>query len=177
MNQIIQLLGTSGSGKSTLARRVAAAYGRSKPIGPQNRPEAYEIVPPNKGRPSLYLLGSYENECGGVDTIDSVDKLLNLIWEYHLLGHVLFEGLLISTYLGKLAKGLEDMPLHRFFLMTDIEECVRRVKARRLAAGNVKPFNEDNTRNRVKAINSVWRKTGGTLLGSHDEDLILEVLK
>ncbi len=175
MNKIIQLLGTSGSGKTTLARRVAAAYGRSEPIGPQKRPEAYQITP-RKGTP-LYLLGSYENECGGVDTIDSVDALLKLIWDYHLKGHVLFEGLLISTYLGKLARGLEDLPLHRFFLNTPIEECIKRVKARRLAAGNVKPFNEDNTRNRVKAITSIYRKTGGMYVASDGEYFVLEVLK
>jgi hypothetical protein len=38
------------------------------------------------------------------------------------------------------------------FLVTDIEECIRRVKKRRKDAGNDKPLNEKNTRNRVATI-------------------------
>lgn len=154
---IIQLVGTSGAGKTTIAKEVMTRYGRSNGVMSlgEKRPEAYKVIPPTGGRP-LFVLGSYENTCGGVDTIGSSAELLSLIEKYVDQGHVLFEGLLISTYYGSLGVGLEKyLPgVVRCFINVDIEVCIRRVLKRRAEAGNKRPFNESNTRGRLKAIAS-----------------------
>lgn len=159
---IVQLVGTSGSGKTTIAREIMQRYGKTTPVIPPGRrvPEAYMVVPP-LGKLPLYVLGSYENKCGGVDTIGSAADLLELIDRYAKGGnHVLFEGLLISTYYGLLGKGLEKYHPHvvRCFLTTDIEVCIQRVIVRRAERKTKTPFNEDNTRNRMTAIAGFKRR-------------------
>lgn len=158
---IIKIHGTSGSGKTTAVRELmdlassvmAIRYGGQKA-------EAYRLDA-GVGTMPTYVIGSYDNACGGVDTISSTDELINLVSMYHRQGHLVFEGLLISTYHGRLGQyldSLSDITKVWAFMDTPIDECVERVRQRRLAAGNTKPFNEANTRNRVKPIQALRAK-------------------
>lgn len=158
---IVKLHGTSGSGKTTAVREFMDLAEGVVPIHvePYKKPEAYKISVGLNYLPT-YVLGSYGNKCGGVDTIASTNELIRLIWEYHKQGHLLFEGLLISTYHGAVGKFLDSLPQDKVwaFMDTPIDECVARVRQRRLDAGNTRPFNEANTRNRVKPIQALKDK-------------------
>lgn len=185
--KLIKIHGTSGAGKTTVVTNLmdmASEITHLNPVG-SKKPEAYRLKVPGVADP-VYVLGSYENTCGGMDTVSKVEDQIDLIHKYADLGHVIYEGLLMSTYYGRLGTAVEQYrDRHIFaFLDTPIEVCIERVKQRRLAAGNTKPFNENNTRVRQKSIDSVRRVA--TIMDypvvtiRHDADTndqILELLK
>lgn len=153
---IIRLCGTSGSGKTTVAREL---MGRAPiRLGDPKRPSAYK-VPKGYGKP-LFIIGPYTNTCGGVDSLSGWKECMDMVHLYQREGHVFYESLLLSTYYGQ--QGLETKQYGKdhvwAFLDTPIEVCIERIKARRLAAGNTKPLNEDNTRNRVRTIDNLRRR-------------------
>lgn len=156
---IVKIHGTSGAGKSTIVQNIFEEATQILPIGPEKRPEAYKVSHPYLKRP-LYILGPYLTACGGMDGVTSVDKQIELIERYADEGHVLYEGLLLSTYYGRLGAITEKWGnSHIFaFLNTPIEECIHRVKARRAAAGNLRPLNEENTRKRIVPIEALKKK-------------------
>lgn len=153
---ILKLHGTSGSGKSTIAFGfLGATMQTNKPLlNPANRKvEGYECHLPTLRKP-LFILGPYNSQCGGLDSISDVTDHIRLLLTYGRLGHVFYEGLLGSEYYGRIGKASEEFgDRHIFaFLDTPIEECIARIKKRRLLKGNTKPLNEDNTRLRVAKI-------------------------
>jgi energy-coupling factor transporter ATP-binding protein EcfA2 len=135
---IINIRGTSGSGKSTLVRRVMELYkggktrvmadGRKQPIG--------YIMHSPAGRP-LAVVGHYETDCGGCDTISQMETIFENAAKADQLGmDVLFEGLLISAdvnrtvALHKVAKrGMQVVAL-----TTPLEQCLADVNKRRKGA-------------------------------------------
>lgn len=153
---IVKLHGTSGAGKSTVAWRFLKQHAWEPCQTEHGR--AYKLIVPDFSKP-LYILGKYETQCGGCDTLNA-DQQIELLHQYAPLGHVLYEGLLASEYYGRLGTASEPYgDDHVFaFLDTPIEVCIERVKARRLAAGNTKPLNEENTRGRIKKIEALKRK-------------------
>jgi len=150
---IVKLHGTSGSGKSTVAHDIIKTALPVTTCSIRGKIVAYETHLPNVMEP-LFIIGPYKTQCGGMDAISSVDDQIWLIEEYARAGHVFYEGLLCSEYYGRLGKASEKYgDDHLFaFLDTPISICIDRIKQRRLDAGNVKVFDETNTRNRVKKI-------------------------
>jgi len=155
---IIKLHGTSGAGKSTIAWKFLKDYPNVARTSEVGKIEAYDVRVPEFAQP-LYILGRYTTQCGGCDTL-SADQQIDLLHQYAPEGNVLYEGLLASEYYGRLGEASERYGKdHIFaFLDTPIELCIERIKARRLAAGNEKPLNEDNTRGRIKKIEALKRK-------------------
>lgn len=146
---IIQVRGTSGSGKSTVVRRVMDA-GKWEPVHVpgRKRPLYYRSVTP--GRPSVAVLGHYESPCGGCDTIGSARAVWELVCDIRpKFRAVVCEGLLLSE---DVKWALQTPDLYVLFLVTPLTECLGRIRARRAAAGNEKPFSEHNTANRVGVI-------------------------
>lgn len=152
---VVNLRGTSGSGKTTIVRNILS-HGhwekwcvQGKILGYINEDLKWAVI------------GSYENTCGGCDGIKTQDETEDRI--RFLLGYgysVIFEGLLISTLTSrweKFAKSIDANMLF-YYIDTPVEECIERVKLRRLQAGNTKPFNTENTVNRVKAIETTRQK-------------------
>lgn len=157
---LIKIHGTSGAGKTTAVRDFMALAHEVIPQGKKDRPEAYELDF-HELKDRVYVLGSYENTCGGMDSVPTSDQQIALIHKYAAIGHVVYEGLLMSTYYGKLGEVVHHTygSSHVWaFMDTPIQVCIDRVKKRRLEAGNVKPLNEDNTRGRVKSINALRAK-------------------
>jgi gluconate kinase len=151
---IVKLHGTSGSGKTTVARALLAGNIYNTVHNAANRkPEAYIMFHPYLKK-QLAILGPYTATCGGLDSLNNVNEHIRLLEQYGHLNHVFYEGLLGSEYYGRIGKGSEVFgDSHVFaFLDTPIDVCIERVKQRRAAAGNTKPFNEDNTRGRVAKI-------------------------
>jgi hypothetical protein len=159
MTCIIKLHGTSGSGKTTAARGLMPPS-HTQPIpGRTGRPEAYKVLHPELKQP-LYVLGPYTVKCGGLDSVGDAKEHIVLLNRYAPLGHVLYEGLLGSEYYGGIGKASEQYgDRHIFaFLDTPIAECVKRVVARRLEAGNEKLFDPTNTVKRVSKIDRLkWK--------------------
>jgi energy-coupling factor transporter ATP-binding protein EcfA2 len=132
---IINIRGTSGSGKSTLVRRVMDLYkggktrvmadGRKQPIG-------YILHAP-VGRP-LAVVGHYETDCGGCDTISQMETIFENARKADELGmDVLFEGLLISADVNRTValhqvakRGMQVVALN-----TPLEQCLADVNTRR----------------------------------------------
>ena len=145
---LLKLHGTSGSGKSTIARGLMekgkTTLQMDVPAYAVNIPDLEEV---------LFILGTYNTQCGGCDTL-TAGQQIELIHYFAPKGHVFYEGLLGSEYYGKLGEASERYgDEHVFaFLDTPIELCIERIKARRLAKGNNKPLNEDNTRGRIRKI-------------------------
>jgi len=155
---ILKIHGTSGSGKSTIAWTFLKTFTVDMLTNEVGKVEAYRVQPPDFNQP-IYILGKYTTQCGGCDTLNA-DEQIELLHRYAPLGHVIYEGLLASEYYGRLGEASAQYgDDHVFaFLDTPIETCIERVKARRLAAGNTKPLNEDNTRGRIKKIDALKRK-------------------
>ncbi len=152
---VIQIRGTSGSGKTTVMKQVMnggewnAAY-----IEGRKRPLYYESVALDW--PRTVVLGHYESACGGCDTIGSARAVYDLIQRVRgtdVLSStdsvILCEGLLLSEDV-KWSSQLPDLKV--IYLLTPIEQCLRQIEGRRKEAGNDKPLNPDNTKNRVYVI-------------------------
>ncbi len=139
---VIGIMGTSGSGKSTIVHNLLEKYD-SEPIVSKGKIIAHRIDFPGQ---TVYAIGKYTTQCGGCDGIPTQDEVCRRIKYYAKKGHVLFEGLLVSSCFGRYAKLLPRLGAHRIaFLNTPLRTCISRVKKRRKAAGNTKPFNPANT--------------------------------
>lgn len=150
---IIQVRGTSGSGKSTVVRGVMTALGGWVPVCAAGRKRPLYYL---RTGPAVAVLGHYESACGGCDTVGSaraVYELTAAVLRDGSVTHVLQEGLLLSEdakWTAELARVIA--PVRVVFLTTPVERCIAQIKARRAEAGNDKPLNEANTRNRVAVI-------------------------
>ena len=176
---IVKLHGCSGAGKTTIARHIMENAAKVHVVTNQKGGhEAY--VCEIEGFPlPLAVLGSYQNACGGMDTVSSQDEAIKLIDYYHGEGcHVFHEGLLQSTYYGKM--GQHSVPFgDRYiyaFLMTPIDVCLSRVEERRRANNSTNKFNPELTIDKWNTINRLrgrvrmlghnvyeWDSTMGTM--------------
>jgi predicted kinase len=172
---VVNLRGTSGSGKTTIVRHILS-HGhwetwsvQGKVLGYINEDLKWAVV------------GSYENTCGGCDGIKTQDETEDRIRFLLNYGYsVIFEGLLISTLTSRwenFAKSIDANMLF-YYIDTPVEECIERVKLRRLQAGNTKPFNTENTVNRVKAIETTRQKltAAGCYCLTGSQDMIMKNL-
>jgi hypothetical protein len=132
---------------------------------------------------NIWTLGSYEQSCGGVDTLDSADTVMRLIDKYHILGHVVFEGLLQSTYYGRMgAHSVQYGDDYIYaFLDTPIDLCLERVVARRAASGRNNKFNPQLTRDKHATIDALRRKlergTHRVVVLQHDKPMTPQLLE
>ena len=98
MNIILSLRGTSGSGKTTVARTFLTDY-PCKPLLVQGMKKhwGYEIdLSAESISAPLFVIGSYENTCGGTDGINTQEEIAERALAAFTRGHVLLEGLLLS---------------------------------------------------------------------------------
>ena len=159
---VINIRGTSGSGKTTLVRGIMA-MGTATPIGgTEKKPDVYRIDIPTLSRP-VFVIGSYENVCGGCDSISTQDEICNRVRACAPNGHVLVEGLLMSHLFSRYAMldrefHAQGIPFIGAFLDTPLETCLDRVRARREAKGNMAPLNTKNTTDKWHDMRSVYDK-------------------
>ena len=145
---IINIRGTSGSGKTHTARSFMTAYQPETIVYMADGKVAahcvyYKMMP-------VYVIGSYKNVCGGCDSIPTQNLACSLVRHFSQMGHVIFEGLLMSHLnaryhaLYKELTGFGEMMVIAY-MDTPIELSIERVQQRRLEKGNAKPFNTKNT--------------------------------
>ena len=143
---IISLRGTHGSGKSYLVRQVLAKYHATpESVDKRGRPQNYVMTLRNGAR--LYVVGSYVNECGGCDSIQPYAEIWPRVTRLAKLGHVLFEGALISNSYGNIGRDSEVYGAQFVFafLDTPLAVCIQRIVARRQRRGNTKPFDPNKS--------------------------------
>lgn len=150
---IINIRGTHGSGKSTIIKELLKRY-TAGPAGidAKGRPENY-VFDLATGK-QVYVIGSYVNACGGCDGIQPYSDIWPRVVKFAALGHVLFEGALVSSSYGNIGRDSEEYG-DQFvfaFLNTPMEVCLERIRRRREAKGNDKPVNPKNTQNKYDNI-------------------------
>lgn len=156
---IINVRGTSGSGKTTIIRKLIERYGIHKTYPYPDRPGKVEANLISYTNGDIFLLGSYENVCGGCDTVSTQDLVCELIDWYAPLGHVIFEGLMISHIYERYAsRAREDIENWVFFMLdTDFEKCTSNIKKRRKAAGKDGPMPDSVYKNARRTYDSTYR--------------------
>lgn len=157
MSLVVQVRGTSGSGKSTVVRAVMDLLGRSG---------FEEVLKPGRKKPLYYVcskgitvLGHYETQCGGCDTIGSAAAIYDLIQELLVDGpKILCEGLLLSEDTKWTSVLVAQAVVKIAFLDTPLETCLRQIDDRRKEAGKTEPLNPLNTTRRVPVIERAYKK-------------------
>jgi thymidylate kinase len=164
--RILKLHGCSGAGKTTAIRNLMVAADSVSEIVPHDakggRPEAYVLQHRDWLTP-IAILGSYKNNCGGMDSYPSdAGSIIKLIEAYRKNGvHVIFEGLLLSTYYGTVGKHLEQYGDNfvMAFLDTPVEICIARILQRREANGSKNKFDPLMTVDKHTTIEKLKEKS------------------
>lgn len=155
---LVSVRGTNGSGKSTVVQGLLA-LGRHGPptklygvLGPRMT-EALELTLKGVKKP-VYVLGSYHVVSGGCDQIQPYDLILDLLRKYAAKGHVVFEGVLVSSSYGRVGRLMEEWGQDAVFafLNTSLEQCIENVKKRRSARDDEREFNPHNLTTKYNQI-------------------------
>lgn len=160
---LLNIRGTSGSGKTTIVRGIMEK-GTVAVLGDNpKKPDAYRVELPCG---PLFVIGSYENVCGGCDGIATQDEICDRVRMFIPHGHVLMEGLLMSHSFSRYAMldrelAATGVPSIWAFLDTPLEVCLNRVRVRREERGNLKPLNTKNTSDKWHANRSTFAKFVG----------------
>jgi len=156
-NVILRVAGTFGSGKTTAVRQFFSYPNDTLMSGA--RIAGYRVAPIKLKRP-VYVIGKYDNTCGGTDAIKTQAEIAEKILRAHPLGHVLYEGALVSAsgLGGAVTQAVHPTGCDVYaFLNTPLELCIERVKQRRLTAGNEKPFNPKNLVDKFDSVVNCYK--------------------
>ncbi len=148
---IINIRGTSGSGKSFVVYRLMERYKQEPLHGEDDKIKAHLIEAPWG---PLYAIGKYTTPCGGCDGIPTQDEVEERVATAAAHGDVIYEGLMVGDcYLRHRDLLLRlKQPYIILFLDTPLKECISRIKARRRARGDTRPFNPNNTERRYYSL-------------------------
>jgi predicted ABC-type ATPase len=161
MSTVVAIKGTNGSGKSTVVRELIASLGKQSILRVNGKEAGYGCKYEDG---TLFVLGKYKTAaCGGLDSSFSyggaADDLLLCIDKLAPQGHVVCEGVIAITSYGhdrmtRFADKLKRRGHRMIFahIDTPAELCVERVKQRRLAAGNTKPFDPAKLLDKYQSI-------------------------
>lgn len=169
---ILRIAGTFGSGKTTAMRGFfnyphTVLMSGKKIAGYQVDASAAGITQP------IFVVGKYDNTCGGTDAIKTQAEIAEKILKAHPLGHVLYEGALVSAsgLAGQVTQAVHPTGCDVYaFLDTPQDLCVERVKGRRLAAGNDKEFDPKNLIDKFESVVNCYKNLRKE--GSYDVRLI-----
>jgi hypothetical protein len=157
---ILRIAGTFGSGKTTAARQFME-YPNTELRNRESKIMGYEIDGSSAQiNTPLYLVGKYDNVCGGTDAIKTQPEIASRILTAHTYGHVLYEGALVSAsgLNGAVTQAIHPTGCDVYaFLDTPLELCIERVKGRRAAAGNDKPFDPKNLIDKFNSVMNCYK--------------------
>jgi hypothetical protein len=171
---LINLRGTSGAGKTTVMRALMAQCPHKPIYGALGRlPEAYKLMVPQP----VFVIGPYTTPCGGCDRILPFALVPQLIQKYAQQGHVVFEGLLISTCYGVIGRLLEAHDSRLLFFDTPLDVCIARVEARRRVSGNFRPFNPKLLIEKYNTITRLKGKFGSLAMSVSDRDASVTIMR
>ena len=158
---IVKLLGPSGAGKTTAVRElmdmaytvtVMSRNSRGKPLVYMLDFEELEDM--------VYVIGSYESNCGGVDTVGTAKEAMELVDTFALMGHVVFEGLLQSTYYGAMGEWSTKYGQDFVYAWIDTpqEVAMQRLIARRAEQGTTRPLNVAQAEAKWESVWAAFQK-------------------
>lgn len=154
---IVNLRGNNGSGKTTVIRSFFDQFpqrGLCGLLGPKY-PEAYQLTLENKK--ALYIIGPYHSRTGGIDALSGrgFDGIIGLLDKYSKRGHVLFEGVVISTSFGVVGEWLYTHKKDSIvaFLDTPLDVCFDSIMARTGDGGRSK-----HVKDKARAIERVKQR-------------------
>ena len=183
---IVNIRGTSGSGKTTAVRALLRRAERAQAIYGVHfgfrMPEAHTLRLAGIEQ-DVSLIGPYRSDgCDGCDRVQPFELIPRLIEKYAAQGHVIFEGLLISTMDGVIGKLLERRgpDAVSLFLSTPVETCVERVNARRRERGNEREFDPRLTERKhatVARVRAKFEERGMRALTVNDQDAADKIIK
>lgn len=159
MTKIVNLRGTSGSGKSSVAFEMLRQFPHQELKGADGKVKGYSIDASSYGISApIYLLGKYTTACGGCDQIPTQQEAADRAYKaWNSGGHVLMEGLLASAagLNGAVTKTITQTGEAVFAILdTPLDVCIERVKKRREARGDERPFNTKNTNDKYTQTHS-----------------------
>jgi hypothetical protein len=164
--RMVKLHGTCGSGKTTIARQFFKAARNVRPIKSVHNSKRIEAYCLDMGwEKPLWVLGSYESVCGGLDTCDA-DTCVDLVSRYGSKGdNVFYESMIASGFYGRMGKVSEQWgPHHIFaFLTTPIEVCIERTEQRRRDRGDLRPLDPVNVIDKDLAMQRLIERLQGPL--------------
>lgn len=148
MPKAFNLRGTNGSGKTFVARQLIVEC-QAKPLEYSDKGKIrsymgllYTQEPDGCYEHPIIILGSYETQCGGCDTIPSVSIVADMLRSYYrssklAYGLIFYEGLMISHMIGTVGAAAKEWGHDHVmgFLDTPLEVCVSRVRSRREERG------------------------------------------
>jgi hypothetical protein len=143
----INLRGTSGCGKSHLVKMIMKEFPEKKPHYTKYRrqPIGYTLSRPD-GDP-LYVVGHYEELCGGCDTIIGLDAIYDEI-EFALLElemDTIFEGLIVCSDVERCISLKDISNLLVIELDTPLDECLSNIEERRYIRGDKRVVDPKHT--------------------------------
>jgi thiamine pyrophosphate-dependent acetolactate synthase large subunit-like protein len=117
--------------------------GRKQPVG-------YQCVR-SDGR-DLWVVGHYETQCGGADTINKIDDIYAQVRHAAGLGYdVIYEGgALVQSDWRRAADVAKNHEMTVVVLDVPIELCLDAIRERRARRGDTKPFDPKNTISRAR---------------------------
>lgn len=157
---ILRIAGTFGSGKTTAMRQFLNGY-PADTLMSKGKIAGYRVDLQGAGvKAPAFVVGKYDNTCGGTDAIKTQAEIAEKILKAHPLGHVLYEGALVSAsgLAGQVTQAIHATGCDVYaFLDTPVELCIERVKGRRLAAGNEKEFDPKNLVDKFESVVNCYR--------------------
>ena len=133
---VINIRGCSGSGKSTLVKRFLNEHPFEEikfQLGTWKNPRTVAYKCKFPGKP-VYVIGRYETSCGGCDALSykgSHDDIEEMVRAAAAKGHVIFEGLTISSTLTRWKRIDAEFPGYVWaFMDTPVEVCHKRILSR-----------------------------------------------
>jgi hypothetical protein len=145
---IVNIRGTCGSGKSYAVHKLLE-HSSKEPVELVDGRKVAATMVDIRGTP-IYALGSYRNVCGGCDGVRKPDIVVEYVEYFSGLGHVIFEGLIISRTWNRyadLCRSLTDVGEQYVwvYMDTSLQVCLDRVRERRARKGNEKELNTFQT--------------------------------
>ena len=162
---VFDIRGTCASGKSTLVRNILKRHENEVRL---DEDIPYHFVP----ELNLVVLGRYDGSGSGVDNVKGSDRIQDFMRAKLKRHNVMLEGVIVSHIFARWDSMASEYGsnYHFFHLSVDIEECKKRVQARRLARGDKRKFNPSNVIKFDESINRVFDK----LLQNNRDVTVLE---
>lgn len=163
---MINIRGSFGAGKSTVVRRVMDLHETvaAHHVDGRRQPLYYVCLRPSGvgERNNLAVVGHYETECGGCDTIPKLDKLFGLVAWLDAEGYdVLFEGATLLYYEVRRTLALAKRGELRVIEMdVNLATCLRGIEDRRSRSKRKtsKPINVANVEAKRKTTRTAVAK-------------------
>lgn len=170
---ILRIAGTFGSGKTTAVREFLNNY-PCQVLMSGNKIAGYRLDLTSVGvTEPVFVVGKYDNTCGGTDAIKTQAEIAEKIMKAHPLGHVIYEGALVSAsgLAGQVTQAVHPTGCDAYvFLDTPQDKCIERVIGRRAAAGNEKEFDPKNLIDKFESVVNCYKNLRKE--GSYDVRLI-----